>query len=319
MFFGGVIMGEEVKKIVIVGPGAMGCLFAGRLEAPGREIWLLDKNPERAALLNRQGIIVERGGVRTEHKLRAVTDPAEPGVADLVIICVKAYDTRAAAERSRPLAGSSTAVLSLQNGAGNVETITEIYGRDRALGGTTAQGANLVAPGIVRHAGQGETVIGEPGGGTTRAERIASLFRRSGIEARTTDDLNALIWKKLLVNAAINPLTAILGVRNGALPDSAAARAIMSLAVDEVVKICDKKAMRPLFPDPLEKALSVARDTADNISSMLADVRAGKKTEIEEISGAVAREAAAVSLRAPVNQTLAHLVAAIGETRGQKV
>ncbi|HUT52274.1 MAG TPA: 2-dehydropantoate 2-reductase [bacterium] len=312
-------MSERERKIVIVGPGAMGCLFAGLLDAPGREVWLLDKDAERAALIAKQGVIVESGGARSVHRVRVTSDPHGPGAAGLIVICVKAYDTAHAAERSRPLAGPDTLVLSLQNGLGNVETLVRIFGPDRALGGTTAQGANLVAPGHVRHAGRGETVIGEPGAGVKRADKIAALFHQSGIETATTNDLEALIWSKLVINAAINPLTAILGVKNGALPGSAAARELMARAVDETVKICDKKGIRLLFPDPLEKALAVARATAENISSMLADVRARKRTEIREINGAVAREAAALAMSAPANATLAQLVSALEETYAARI
>ncbi len=312
-------MGDAGLKIVIVGPGAMGCLFAGLLAAPGREVWLLDKNPDRAALIERQGVIIEQGGGQTVHRVRATADPRAPGTAGLVVICVKAYDTREAGERARPTMGPGAGVLSLQNGIGNVEALVQAYGPDRVLAGTTAQGANLVAPGRVVHAGQGETVIGEPGGGTDRAAKAAALFRQSGIETAATNDLTALIWSKLVINAAINPLTAILGVRNGALPESPAAREIMARTVDEIQKICDKKGIRLLFPAPLEKALAVARATAENISSMCADVRARKRTEISEINGAVAREAAALGLGAPANLTLARLLTAMEETYSRKI
>lgn len=309
----------ELKKIIIVGPGAMGCLFAGLLASPEREIWLLGKDPERALALERRGIVIERAGGKVTHQVKATADPVRAGVADLIIICVKAYDTRAAAQTLGPAMGPDTNVLSLQNGLGNVEVLTDLFGPERTLGGTTAQGANLVAPGHVRHAGVGETVIGQPQGGVERAQRVAVLFRAGGIEARATADLPGLIWSKLVINAALNPLTAILGVKNGVLAETPAARAIIGQAVNEAVSVCQAKGITLLFPDPVEKALAVARATAENISSMFADVRARKKTEIVQINGAVARAAQELGIDAPVNATLAGMVSALEQTYRVKV
>jgi 2-dehydropantoate 2-reductase len=297
----------------------MGCLFAGALSGPGREVWLLDKNVERAREIENRGVIIERDDMQSAFRIKAAADPGEPEEADLVIICVKAYDTAAAAETASPLVGPRTTVLSLQNGLGNVEALVSAFGKERVLGGTTAQGANLVGPGHVRHAGAGETVIGEAGGGLERAREIAGLFQKNGIETKTTEDLPALIWSKLVINAAINPLTAIFGVRNGVLDQTDAARDMMREVCREAAMVCDKKGLKLLFDDPLEKALSVARATAENISSMLADVRARKRTEADQISGAVAREADGLGLSAPVNRTLALIVKAMEQTYSKKL
>jgi 2-dehydropantoate 2-reductase len=302
------------EKVVVVGPGAMGCLFAGLLAAAGAPVRLLDRRPERARLLSGQGIVIERGGRRQTYPVPVSADPGAIGPAGLVIVCVKAYDTAAAAEFARPLVGQATEVLSLQNGLGNVEALTAAFGPDRVLGGTTAQGAFVLAPGVVRHAGVGETVIGEPRGGRDRAERVAAWLTRAGVPATVTDDLEALVWSKLVINVAINPLTALLGLPNGALPELAPARELMRAVVDEVEAVCARRGTRLLHPDPLEKALAVARATGDNVSSMLADVRNQRRTEIDQLRGAGAREAAALGLAATANLTLARLVRAREES-----
>jgi len=204
------------ERIVALGPGAMGCLFAALLKKGGQDVVLLDHHPDRAAQINRQGIILERSGRQETVAVPATADPAAAGPARLVIVCVKAYDTAAAA-LTAAVAGPDAEVLSLQNGLGNVEALVAAFGSERVLGGTTAQGANLAGPGHVRHAGVGETVIGEPGGGTARARRVAEIFDACGIPTRVTDDLEAVIWSKVVINAAINALTALLKVKNGAL------------------------------------------------------------------------------------------------------
>lgn len=297
----------------------MGRLFAGLLAKGGREVWLLDKRPERAALIDRQGVVIEQEGSAQTIRVKATADPEKPGPARLAIVCVKAYDTASAARHAAPVVGPDTDVLSLQNGLGNVEALVDLYGPERVLGGTTAQGANLAEGGRVRHAGRGETVIGEPGGGTGRAERAAGLLREAGIETRATDDLEGLVWSKVAINAAINPLTAILGVKNGALPGLEGARQIMARVADEVKAVCRARGTRLLFDDPLAKALAVAEATAENISSMLQDVRAQRRTEICQINGAVAEKARELGLEAPVNMTLALLVKAMESAYQQKV
>lgn len=174
----------------------------------------------------------------------------------------------------------------------------------------------MIGPGHVRHAGKGETVIGEPGGNIQRPERVAAMFREAGIQADVTDDLDSLVWSKLVINAAINPLTAILGVKNGVLAEIQPARSIMKSAVEEAGRVCAKKGIKLLFDDPLKKALGVAAATAENISSMLADVAARRRTEVDQINGAIKREAETLGIEAPVNNNLALIIKAMEQAYG---
>lgn len=308
---GGKQVNQARERVVVLGPGAMGCLFAALLKKGGADVWLLDKRPERARLLSGRGIVLERGGVRETVPVPVTADPAAAGPARLLIVCVKAYDTAAAAGLAAGATGPETLLLSLQNGVGNVEALVEVFGRERTLGGTTAQGANLAAPGHVRHAGVGETVIGQPGGGLERAAYAAGLLVAAGIEARVTEDLDAVIWSKLTINAAINPLTAILRVRNGALAEDENARALMRAAAEETAAVAAARGIQLLYPDPFAKVLAVAEATAENISSMHQDARAKRRTEIDQIGGAVAAEAERLGVRAPVNRALALLIKAL--------
>ncbi len=312
----GVFMSEGPIKIAIVGPGAMGCLFASLLSGDGREVWILDHRPERAALINERGVTVESAGKERTSRVRASGDASEIGPCRLAIFCVKSGDTESAARSASPLVGPGTDALSLQNGLGNVEVLEAAFGDGRTLGGTTAQGANLIGPGRARHAGFGETVIGQPGGGVDRAEAAARIFRECGIETRVTDDLAGLIWSKLAINAAINPLTALLNVNNGFLAECPETLELMRLAAGEVKAVCDKEGIRLLFDDPFQKAAAVARATSANVSSMLQDVRAGRPTEIGRISGAAAERAKAAGLDAPVNRALYLLVKALERSYG---
>ena len=309
---------ETSKTIVVLGPGAMGCLISALLTRGGANVVLLDRHPDRARLINDRGVILEEAGHTETIPVRAVADPASAGPAGLVIVCVKAYDTAASAGAAAAVAGAAD-VLSLQNGVGNVEALAAALGAGRVLGGTTAQGANLVGPGHVIHAGKGETVIGEPGGGGERARRAAAILAAAGVPARATNDLEALIWSKVAINAAINPLTALLRVRNGALAEMPAARALMEAAAAETAAVAEARGITLLYPDARARAVEVARATAENISSMHADARAQRRTEIEQINGAVAAEAERLSVPAPVNAALTALIRALQESYDRTV
>jgi 2-dehydropantoate 2-reductase len=301
-------------KVAIIGPGAMGCLFGYFLSQSENEIFLLDHRQERANLIRREGIRVEtRQGTR-QAKVQVTVNPLEIENPDLIIICVKAYATGTAAQQAHAMIGKETLVLSLQNGLGNVETMVEYLGGERVLGGTTSQGANVIGPGHIRHAGGGETVIGEPGLGTERAERIADLFRKSGIETRVTDDLEGLIWSKVIINVGINALTALLRVQNGKLLEYEGASAVLENAVLEAAGVCARMGVNLLYPDAIERVKDVARATGENISSMLQDVRARRRTEINEINGAVVHAAKKTGLSAPVNEVLWRLVKALEQS-----
>jgi len=311
-------MAVTTGRIVIVGPGAMGCLFAGMLAGAGHEVWLLDKRPERSKSIADTGVTIEAQGQSSSFSVKATTDPREAGPASLLIFCVKAYSTIKAAAMAAPTLAPDGNALSLQNGLGNVEALIEVFGPERVLGGTTAQGATALGPGRVRHAGVGETVIGQPGGGDDRARAVADLFNQSGLATTVTDDLESLIWSKLVINAAINPLTAALRVKNGALPQIPSAVEIMRQAVSEVSRVCEKKGIGLLFDDPLDKALSVAEATGANLSSMLQDALKNRRTEIGQINGAVWREAEKIGVPAPVNRILALLVEAMENAYEQR-
>lgn len=300
-------------RVAIVGAGAMGGMFAYLLSRTGEEIWLVDKHPERAEKIRRDGLRIE--GVSGEHMVRVsiTTRPEEIGSTDLVLIFVKAYDTRKAARDALPLVGEDTLVLTLQNGLGNLEAIGEVVGEERVAGGITSHGATLLGAGHVRHAGKGETVIGmKTGPGSPRLRPIVHLFSTAGIETKITEDLEGLIWGKLLINVGINPLTAITGLRNGQLLHFPETRELLRWAVEEAHKVAQAKGIKLLYADPVERTEEVCRATADNISSMLQDVRRGKQTEVDFINGAIVREGEKVGVPTPVNRILTLLVKFMG-------
>jgi len=309
---------EGIMGFLVVGAGAMGCLFSARLKRAGLEAALLEKIESRVEKINDQGIMVE--GVSGEFQVNVPAfsgiPPAQP---DVVLICVKAYDTDESARALKTWLNDEALILTLQNGVGNVEILQEVFGRERVLGGVTAEGATVLGPGRIRHAGEGETLIGPAGGSGRAAREIISAFVRAGFKARAVEGVQELLWGKLIVNVGINALTAIARVKNGRLPHIEGTRRIMEEAVREAVSVAEAKKIRLPYPDPLARVLEVCEATAGNVASMLQDVLNKKKTEISFINGAVVREGKALGIATPVNRTLTSLVEAIQASYGDRV
>jgi 2-dehydropantoate 2-reductase len=302
-------------KIVVVGPGAMGCLFAAflsRSKSKEHEIWLLDKDANRAARLNKQGIDVEGIGGNWHADVRATSDVKDISKADLFIICVKSYDTKNAIDRIKSLVGQDASVLTLQNGIGNIEIIGEAIGPDQVIGGITNLGATWLDVGRIRFAGKGETVIGKIDGKTTVQMRaIRELFNKAGLDTKISQDIKGFLWSKLIVNCGINALTAITRLHNGKLLDYEGSRKILRDAVTEAVKIAKRKRIKLLYDDPLAKVESVCEACAANVSSMLQDVLRKKRTEIDFINGVIVRFGQELGISVPVNAMLVALVKVI--------
>ncbi len=299
-------------KIVIVGAGAMGCLFAAQLSQAGVDVWLLEKNDSIVTAITRYGITLENSaGTHTIAGITITRDASLVGPADYIIFFVKAFDTENAAFTAAPCIGSGTVIVTLQNGIGNVEILSEHFLAQSVLAGTTAHGATLLGPGHVRHAGCGETAIGalRPQKDTSLAG-LREVFEIAGISTRIADDVLMLLWSKLLVNIGINPLAAILDISNGRILDFEQVRSIMHAAVCEGVAVADAKSICFSPDEQVARVESVCRATQANLCSMLQDMRAGRMTEIDYLNGAVVREAQALNVPVPVNSMLTDLVKA---------
>lgn len=301
--------------IVFVGPGAMGSLLAGllkRSKPKDTAVWLLDKDEKRAQKVNRSGITIEQGGNSFSVDVPVTCQPKDIGSADIIFLCVKSYDTKAAVGRCRPLITVDTAVVTLQNGVGNIETIAELVGENNVVGGSTNIGATLLEPGKVRLAGKGETVIGKPDGKLSfHVRTIRELFNKAGIETRLSQDIKGILWSKLMINCGINALSAILRLPSGRLLEHESSRSLMREAVTEAVKIAKRKRIKLLYDDPLAKVEAVCEATSANMSSMLQDVLKARRTEIDVINGVVVRFGQELGISVPVNAALVNIIRTI--------
>ena len=306
-------------KIVIIGAGAMGGLFAARLAAAGEDVSVVDVWAEHVETIRTQGLILETGEGEVRTKPAAVTrvEDLAACAADLVIVFVKSGMTAAAARSAQTILGPVGRVLTLQNGLGNAEMIAEVFGADRVLAGTTAQGATLIGPGRIRHGGRGDTHIGRLTGPVDDfCREAAMILSRAGIPAIAEDTVQSLIWGKLVINVGINALTALLRFTNGQLNDHAETRELVKLAVAEAVQVAAASDVRLPYDNAVEKVLAVAAATATNRSSMLQDILRGRATEIDAINGALVREGVRLGVPTPVNATLTLLIKALEKQQG---
>jgi len=305
-------------NFLVVGPGAMGCLFSSRLKKAGHDVTLLDYKRERADLINDKGITVE--GVTGEYHAAVPTVTGKISrTPDVVLVCVKSNQTHTVCEGLKTWLGRKARVVTLQNGLGNLEIMEKAFGKDQVLGGVTAQGATLLEPGHIRHAGQGETIIGPQGPPEDPVAKIASAFNKAGFETRTVDNVNDLIWGKLIINVGINALTAITRLKNGRLPEIEGTRTVMDQAVKEAVAVACKKGIELPYPHPIGRVHEVCRATAGNIASMLQDVLKEKPTEIQQINGVVVRLGARLNVPTPANEILVDLVKTLEESYEKRI
>lgn len=299
-------------RLAVIGGGAMGSLFAAQL-APHAAVWLLTGRQAHREAIARDGLRLQLPDGRLETvPVRVVASAtALPAPVDVALILVKSPQTEAATRKAAAILKTDGLALTLQNGLGNLDTMAAALGEGRAAQGVTAHGASIPAPGRVVHAGAGPTWLAVPPGRHSIVAAVAELFNVAGLETHVADDLAGMVWGKLTVNAGINALTAILGRPNGFLADDDSARVLMHAAACEAAAVAHAQGIRLPFDDPAAHVEQVARATARNISSMLADVRRRVPTEAPVINGAVVRAGRRLGVPTPVNRALWRLVQAI--------
>jgi 2-dehydropantoate 2-reductase len=298
--------------VLIVGTGALGSYFAARLSADGISVTMLGTWAEGLETLRREGVcLVEQDPCQQVFRVRATDQPSECTGVKYALVLVKSWQTERAARQLSEILPPNGLALTLQNGLGNWETLAQTLGEERAALGVTTLGANLLAPGRVRPAGDGPVTLGEH----PRLAPLAELLRRAGFSVELTSDPRSLLWGKLVINAAVNPLTALLGMPNGGVVENPAAREILQKLVCETAAVAEAQGIRLPYPDPVAAVEAVARRTASNRSSMLRDIQRGAPTEIDAICGAIVQAGEQLGVPAPVNWTMWKLVKAISEQR----
>lgn len=289
-------------EILVFGAGSLGSLVGGLLSR-AHDVTLVGRDPHVAAV-QAEGLQIT--GVESFEVAPAATTDAADASADLALVTVKAYDTAAAARTLA--AGEYDAVCSLQNGMGNEDVLADHVDAP-VVAGTTTCGARLVGPGHVEWTGRGTVTFGpwRPADDAETAEWVADAFRAAAVDAAVATDVRRLLWEKVAVNAAINPVTALARVENGALQSGPLADLARTVAVETAAVA---RADGTDLTDEAARAAvdAVARETARNQSSMHRDVTRGRRTEIDAINGYVVDRADAAGASAPINRALAALI-----------
>ena len=307
-------------KIAVIGPGAIGSLFGTFLIRSKEGVFFLDHNQKRVQRLKKEGLKVE--GISGSHRtdINITNNPKDIGVSDLVIVCVKSYDTEDAIKHAKALIGDKTQVLTLQNGVGNMQILEDVIGEDRIIGGVTSQGANVRDWGNIIHAGRGDTIIGKKDKKTLGPIRdVARTLTKAGFPTKVSKDIDSIIWSKLIINVGINALTALTRLNNGRLLEYDGTKNVMKKVVSEAVKVAKRKRVKLAYDDPIQKVELVCKATSKNVSSMLQDVLRKKKTEIEFINGAIVRQGANYNIPTPANELLTNLIETIEASYDKQV
>jgi 2-dehydropantoate 2-reductase len=294
-------------RICVLGAGAMGSSIGGFLSDTGADVVLVDRWREQVDVLNSRGLKIHDGSSLRTIKVRATTDPGSIGKVDLVIVLVKSYNTEQAINEARPMIGEATAVLSLQNGLGNEDTLMQVLGSERVLGGVTHSGSVLLGVGEVQFSGKEKnTFIGEMNGKRTpRLDEIVRLFNSAGIKTEATSTILEAIWNKLLVNVAVSALSAITRLPHRGMDEATEVKQCAFEAVLEAVKVAKANGIRLSTENPADVWETATRGlSAEHKSSMLKDIEKKARTEIDTIAGAVMHYGRKCGVATPVNSTL---------------
>lgn len=303
-------------KTVIVGAGSMGSLFGGLLAAGGLPVTLVDVWPEHVQAIRRDGLRMVGYGGDQRILIEATADPSSISSADLVIFQCKAYANEQAAASVRHLMAPNTVVVSFQNGLGNEERLGAVLGMEHMIGGLTAQGAQMEAPGVVRNFGDLPSYIGELGGGLSeRCIAIAQALTRHGLPTSVSASIKKEKWQKLLGNAALGAFSAATNMTSADMVAVPTLRAMILRALEETASVAaasgvvlDEPGKRAIF----DKLTSLGQGgTGNSRSSMAVDIERRRRTEIDTIHGAVVDRGRELGVPTPTLETMVAVVKAL--------
>ena len=299
-------------KIAIVGTGAMGSVYAALFASAGHEVWAVDRWREHIEAIRARGLRLEGASGDKTVKLNATTDAREAGVCDLVILATKAMHVAQAAEAAKSLLGSETPVLSIQNGLGGPDTAANILGRQRVMVGVVGGfGASMKAPGHAHHNGWELVRLGEFGGPITpRLKNVEAVWSGAGFRVKVFDDIDQLVWEKLICNCAYSGPCGISERTTGEVMEDADLSAVSAACASEAYAVARAKGVKLGFTDPVAYVRDFGSKIPHARPSVLLDLLAGRKSEIDVINGSIPRVGKDVGVDAPVNTAVTALVRA---------
>jgi 2-dehydropantoate 2-reductase len=297
-------------KIAIVGTGAMGSVYAGLFASAGHEVWAIDRWREHVDAMRSRGLRVEGASGERTVRLHATTDPRDAGPCDLVVLATKAMHVAAAAQALSPLLKSETPVLSIQNGLGGPDTAASVLGKERVMVGVVGGfGASMRGPGHAHHNGMELVRLGEFGGPVTeRLKKVENLWRGAGFRVKVFDDIDQLVWEKLICNCSLSGPCGVSGMTVGEVMADTDLSKVSAACATEAFSVARRKGIRLDFDDPIAYTREFASRIPLSRPSVLLDLLAGRKSEIDVINGSIPRVGREVGVAAPVNEAITALV-----------
>lgn len=297
-------------KIAIMGCGATGSVYAGLFASAGHEVWAIDRWTAHVEAMGRKGLTLTGASGERTVPVNATTDPADAPECDLVIIATKAMDVADAAEAARPLIGAKTIVMPIQNGLGSAERAVRILGRERVkIGVIGGFGASVPEPGHAHHNGWDLVRLGEVSGpASDELKALEAVWTDAGFRAQCFDDLDGMIWEKLICNVAFSGPCALTGLTIGEAMASPEASVVSLWCAQEAFNVATALAIDTGVKDPARHIRAFAAKIPDARPSLLLDHQAGRRSEIDVINGAIPRAGLRVGVPAPVNESVTALV-----------
>jgi 2-dehydropantoate 2-reductase len=305
-------------KIAIIGAGAMGMLFGGYLSRL-HEVALIDSDDAKVRAINDEGILIrEPNDEIFAAAPKACLSTQKLETADLVLLFVKAMDSRRALEAARNLLGPRTYLLSMQNGAGHEAVLREFVAADKVVLGTTQHNSSIVKAGVIQHGGGGLTCIGRLDGSSETLKPIAEEFTQCGFKTEITDNIQKKIWEKLFVNVSASALTAVFQTNLGFLAESAAAWNLTEALIREAVAVAKGDGYEFEEDEVIQNVHNLLGNAKHGITSICADIRDGRKTEVDAISGSVAAASRRNHVPAPLHEFMVQLIHALEDKKSRE-
>ena len=299
-------------KIAIIGVGAMGSVYAGFLANAGNEVWALDVQLDHIEAIRKRGLRIEGISGDRVVEIAATTDANDVGPCDLVVIATKAMHVKAAAKSARSLLRENTTVLTIQNGIGSFEKVASLLGEENiTIGVAGGFGASIKGPGHVHHNGMELIRFGEMVGPvTTRLKKIAATWSDAGFNVKTYDDIQRMVWEKLICNVCFSGVCTVSHSQIGVVLHDPHLWEIAKGCAQESYQVARTKGIQVSFEEPIAYVRAFGEKMPDARPSMLLDHMAGRASEIDAINGAIVREGATIEIPTPFNSVIASLVIA---------
>ena len=298
-------------RIAVIGAGAMGSIYGGRLSLKN-EVFLVDTSKVIVDAVNHDGLILEENGQDNKYSPKALTSTEGLAPVDLIILFVKALYSRSALESNKNLIAPNTYLLTLQNGSGHEDILSDFAPQERIIIGTTEDNGAVLSPGHIRHGGKGSTNVGmlvDDKEGFL--PKLKEAFDSCGFNVRIHENIQQLIWNKLFVNVAFSAVTGLLKCEMGFVARNDSAMTLSKMLLHEAVTVAHALGLEADEDKLLDEIKSVSTNSPNGVTSICADLRAGRRTEVDTISGSVVRAARKCNVDVPCHEFVVNMIHAM--------